>query len=161
MGAHDDGAMTNGDHSVADKKIETTIGALVEAEPALNRLAALRLDAKTRYHVLKLAKLVAAETKEHFYAPRLDAFKEFAVERPPTPAERARNGLDPVFDLEPATPENRAACSARLKDLAAVPVSIQWGPVTPTMLDGTPEFTAADMLALGPLFTLDEPSQGG
>lgn len=138
--------------------ISTTIGALVDAEPALARLTAVRLDAKTRYHAVKLARLVAAETKEHFQEPRLQAFKELAVEREPTPAEFKQVGPDKIFDIELASPENRAAFMARIKDLRSVSATLSWGPITSTMVENYPEFTAADCLALGPLFELVEPS---
>jgi hypothetical protein len=135
--------------------IETTIGALVEAEPALARLASVKLDAKTRYHIVKLAKLVTAETRAHFYEPRQALFCELGVERPPTGAERAKNGPDPVLEISPL---NVPEFKARLADLASVPVTLPWGPVTSTMLEPYPEFTGADCLALGPLFELvDEP----
>jgi len=138
--------------------IETTLGALVEAEPALAKLAAVKLDAKTRYHAVKLMKLVTAETKEHFYEPREVASKELGIKtRMPTPAERALFGPD-KFMLD-GTPERIAAFNARLKDLSGVPVVIPWGPVTSSMLEPYPEYTGADMLALGPLCVLDEPTE--
>lgn len=140
--------------------IDTTIGPLVDAEPALARLVAMKLDAKLRYHAVKLSRLVASETKWHFAEPRLQAFKEFGVERDPTPAEMRLHGPDTIYDIALATPENRAAYGARIKELRDVPVSIPWGPITSTMLDPYPEFTGADMLALGPLFHLDEPAGG-
>lgn len=139
-------------------EIVTTIGALVEAEPALARLVALRLDAKTRYHAVKLLRLVSAETKTHFYEPRQDVFKELGTEREPTAAERAQHGLDMMLEIPR---EKTKAFAARIKDLSAVPVTIPWGPVTSTMLEPFAEFTGADMLALGPLFELVEPPQGG
>lgn len=137
-------------------EIVTTIGALVEAEPALAKLTAVKLDAKTRYHAVKLAKLVGAETKEHFFEPRQAAFKEFGTERPPTGAERAKHGPDPVLEVPPS---KMADFLARIKDLSAVPVTIPWGPVTSTMLEPYSDFTGADMLALGPLCVLDEPKE--
>lgn len=135
------------------KRIETTIGELVAAEPALARLTAVKLDAKTRYHVVKLAKLVAAETRDHFYEPRQQVFKELGVERTPTPAELSRLGPDTVLEIPPV---KVAAFSARIKELAAVPSVIEWSPVTLAMLESYPEFTGADMLALGPLFTMED-----
>lgn len=134
--------------------IETTIGALVDAEPTLLKLTGVKLDAKTRYHAVKLLKLVSAETKEHFYEPRQAAFKEFGSEREPTTSERLKLGPAPVIEVPSA---NVAAFQARLKELADVPVTIPWGPITSTMLDPYTEFTGADMLALGPLCVLDEP----
>lgn len=139
------------------QKIETTIGALVDAGPAIAKLAQVKFDAKTRYHVVKLARLVEQETKAHFAEPRQQAFKEFAVEREPTPQEMRTHGPDKILDIAIATPEKRAAFVARVNDLRGVPVLIEWGPVTSTMLDAYPDVTGADCLALGPLFELVEP----
>ena len=135
------------------KTIHTTIGALVEAEPALARLTAIKLDAKARYHAVKLSKLVSAETKEHFFEPRQALFKELGVERDPTAAERVKLGPEKVLEIPPS---KLVEFQARVKDLATVPVQIPWGPITLAMLDPYPEFTGADMLALGPLFQLEE-----
>lgn len=138
-----------------DLQIETTIGALVEAGPALSRLIALPLGAKVRYHAVKLMKLVSAETQEHFFQPRLDAIKAFGVEREPTARERAQNGPGKILEV---TPEHIPAFLARAKELADVPCVIPWGPITVEMLEPYDAFTGADMLALGPLFELDPPA---
>ena len=135
-------------------QIQTTIAALVDAEPALGRLASQKLDARTRYHVVKLTTLVTAEVQAHFYAPRHEAFKEFGVPREPTAAERAKMGPDPVLEVAPA---NLDKFRARMKDLGAVPVTIPWGPITSAMVEAYVDLTAADLLALGPLFVLSEP----
>src|SRR5258708_9628321 len=103
---------------------------------------------------MKLAKLVAAELKDHFFEPRLAAFKECGVEREPTDAERLRYGHDLIWEVKP---EHIPEHLARIKDLQAVPVTVPWGPVTAVMFDTCPEVTGADLLALGPLFELDEP----
>lgn len=132
-------------------EITTTIGALVNAEKALSKLSTVKLDAKTRYHVLKLLHLVAAETKAHFREPLQEAYKEFGVEREPTPDERAQHGPDPIIEVKP---EQLAAFRTRVKELSDVPVTVPWGPVKADMLDNYPDVTAADLLALGPLFEL-------
>jgi hypothetical protein len=134
--------------------ITVTLGALVDAEPALAKLTSVKLDAKTRYHAVKLARLVAAETK-HFSEQRHDLVKELGEEREPTGAERARFGPDKISEVKPA---QLLEFRARIKELADVSVTIPWGPVTSSMLESYPEFTGADMLALGPLFLLEEPS---
>lgn len=130
--------------------ITTTLGALVDGEPALQRLTTLKLDAKTRYHAVKLRQLVAAETK-HFVDQRNDLVRELGEEREPTGAERARLGPEKVTEVRTANlPEFRR----RLAEIVAIPVTVPWGPVTSTMLDTHPEFTGDDMIALGPLFVL-------
>ena len=135
-------------------QIETTIGALAEAEPALERLAGPRLDAKTRYHIVKLARLVRAELQTHFYEPRQEAFKEFGVERASTDAERAQHG-DTVLAVPP---DQIAPFRARMKELCDVAVTVPWGPVTPAMVEGCAEITALDLLALGALFEMADPA---
>ncbi|HXD16395.1 MAG TPA: hypothetical protein VN654_05205 [Vicinamibacterales bacterium] len=134
-------------------QIETTIGALADAEPALERVAAQKLDAKARYHVVKLARLVKAEVQMHFHEPRQDAFKEFGKEREATFAERAKMGPEKVLEVPP---EMLVPFRARLKDLCDVPVTLPVGPITPAMVDACAEITALDLLALGPLFEMTE-----
>lgn len=136
----------------APTTITTTLGALAAAEPALQRLTTLKLDAKTRYHAVKLRQLVAAETK-HFYEQRNELVREFGVERDPTPLERAKLGPDRILEVVPSTPKF-AAFVARANELAAVPVVIVWGPVTSMMLEAYPDFTGDEMIALGPLCVL-------
>lgn len=138
-------------------KIETTLGALVESASALQRLTALKLDAKTRYHAVKLRQLVEGEAK-HFYDERNALVKELGVERQPTGAERAKFGPDQIIEV---TPSNLAEFRRRLNELSAIPVTISWGPVTLAMLEAHPEFTGDDMIALGPLCVWDEGMEDG
>lgn len=134
-------------------QIQTTIGALVEAEPALAKLATLKLDAKTRYHVVKLARLVSQEVREHFTEPRNEAVKEYGAEREPTESEKVTFGPQKVTEVRP---EHKPQFFARVNELAAVPVTIPWGPLTTAMVDSCTDVTAADLLALGPLFDMGE-----
>lgn len=132
--------------------IETTIGKLAEAEPALTRFLALKVDAKTRYHLMKLAKLVRAELADHLEAPRQQLFREMGTERPPTDAERVRSGPANVIEV---SPDKMPDFLKELDALAAVPVSLPWGPVTAAMVEAYPDVTGAELLALGPLFELE------
>lgn len=132
--------------------IATTIGALVNAQPALEKLIALPLGAKVRYHAVKLWKKVHDDVQAHFFEPRNEAIKELGAERDPTGAERAARGPDKIIELKP---ENMGTFQARVKELVDVPVVIEWGPLTHAMLEPYEAFTGADMLALGPLFELD------
>jgi hypothetical protein len=121
-------------------EIVTTLGALVNAEAALGRVAAVPFDqdggAKVRYHVVKLARLVAVETK-HFYDER-NALVELHGEGAPKTVPRT----------SPAWPTFAAAAEA----LAAVPVTIPWGPLTEAMVEPYTAITAADLVGLGPLY---------
>jgi hypothetical protein len=135
-----------------DATIQTTIGKLAEAERALARVLDVKLDAKTRYHAMKLAKLVRAEVADHLEQPRQELFKALGVERPPTAEERARSGPSPVFEVPPEkTPE----LWKEVNDLAAVSVTIPWGPLTAAMMEPYTDISGADLLALGPLFELE------
>lgn len=123
------------------EKIQTTIGALVKAEPALQRVLAVKLDqqggAKVRYHLAKLARLVAAETK-HYYDERNDLV--------------TKHGDD--GKITPASPK-WGAFLAELKAVEDIAVAIDWRPLTEAMVEPYAEITAADLIGLGPLFDLD------
>jgi len=125
--------------------ITTTLGALADAEPALQKVLGVKFDkdggAKTRYHVVKLAKLVAVETKH------------FKDERNALIEKHGDGGT--IANTSP----HWAAFNAELQALADVPASIPWGPITTAMVDPYPEITGAEWLGLGPLFTLDEPQE--
>lgn len=123
--------------------ITTTLGALADAEPAIQKVLAVKFDqaggAKLRYHLVKLAKLVSAETK-HFYEER-NALIEQHGEGTPKQLQRTSPGW-PAF-------------SAAVKALADVPVTIAWGPLTDAMVEPYAEITAADLMGLGPCYALD------
>ena len=129
--------------------IETTLGALVEAEPALGRLLALKLPTKTAYHLAKLAKLVREET-QHFHTQREALIRELGTERDPTEAEKVQNGNG--TKVISVTPEHWPECQTRLAELAAVQVTIA---LTPIAIDelGAIDVAGEDLLALGPLLT--------
>jgi hypothetical protein len=131
--------------------IETTLGALIEAQPALERLAAARLSVKTAYHIAKLIRLATPELQQ-FQTQRNALVQTFGAERPATAAERAANQGQPTT-LE-VTPENRPAFFAQVAELVSIPTTLAWTPLAIEALDGV-EITAADLLALGPFLTWD------
>lgn len=122
--------------------IATTLGVLVQAEPALQPICAVKLSAKSAYHLQKLARLVAAETA-HFHEARNGYIKELGI--------ASLDGSVSIAPDSPALPE----FVARVKELIAVPVEIPWGPITLTML-GDATVSAAELQALGPLFAEPE-----
>jgi hypothetical protein len=122
--------------------IATTLGALVQAEAALTTLCALKLSAKSAYHLKKLAALVTVELK-HYHAERDQYIRTHG-----TPREDGSVTIGPHADAWPAF-------VAQMNDLAAVPVEIQCGPITLAMI-GDEKVCAADLLALGPLVADDE-----
>jgi hypothetical protein len=117
--------------------ITTTLGALVQAEAALQTLCALKLSAKAAYHLMKLAKAVTPETK-HYHEARDGHLKELGT--------LTEDRTHYTF-----TAETGPDFSRRLEELADVPVTIAWGPVTMDML-GDHQIAAADLIALGPLW---------
>lgn len=122
--------------------ITTTIGTLVEAEGALHRLLAIRFDkeggARVRYHLVKLARLVTAETS-HFYEERNKLVEQYGEGDPKTVGPTSPQFLEFVV---------------RVRELGALPAVVSWEPLTDSMLEPYPEATGADLLALGPLFVL-------
>lgn len=133
------------------RQITATLGELVNAEPALRRVLSVAMDAKTRYHAVKLARLVAQETK-HFSEEREAAIKTFGAERPATPEETAKGMSGPVTEV---TPDKQAEYFKRLNELSAVPVTIPWSGLTTLMLEPYPAVTGRDCIELGPLYELD------
>lgn len=121
-------------------KIDTTLGAFVDAEQALGRVLAIKFDkdggAKVRYHVTKLARLVSLETK-HFYDERNTLVEKYGEGEPKTLS---------------STSTNWAAFMFELKALSEVSVTIAWGPVTEAMVEPYADITAADLIGLGPLY---------
>jgi hypothetical protein len=123
--------------------ITTTLGVLVQAAPALEPLCALKLSAKSAYHLRKLTALVAIETA-HFHESRNEYIKELGIAQP--------DGSVSIAPDSPQFPEY----VRRVTDLVAVEVTIPWGPLTLQML-GEEKVSAADLRDLGPL--LKEPEE--
>ena len=133
--------------------IPTTLGLLVQAEPALGRLLEQRVPMRTAYHLSKFAKLVRAETL--VYHEQRDALiRELGAPREPTDAERAKGIQGPVTEV---TPANLPAFLAKVQELAAVPVTLEWTRLNLSTLDGI-QVSGADLLALEPLLTEPEPT---
>ncbi|HEV8211051.1 MAG TPA: hypothetical protein VGP77_13045 [Vicinamibacterales bacterium] len=123
--------------------ISTTLGALVQAEPALQGICTLKLSAKSAYHLTKLARLVAAETA-HYHEARTGYIKELGT--------TLENGSMTIAPDSPNLPE----FVKRHEELVAVPVELPWGPITLAML-GDAHVSAADLGALGPLLADPDP----
>lgn len=134
--------------------IQSTLGHLMTAMPALERLAESRLPVQTAYTLAKLCRLVQIET-EYFQTQRANLFKEYGVERPSTDAEKATCGAS-VFEVQP---DNIDVFRVKLNELLALPVSIDWTPISVTAL-GSLEMSAADFIALG-AFVVDADAHRG
>jgi hypothetical protein len=124
--------------------ITMTLRAVLEAQPALDRLAGEKLPVRLAYHVAKLVKLVRVEV-EDFNAQRFKLVKEYGVTRPATEAERPVHGPE-VIEVPP---EKIAAFQQELATLVDEPVTFDRAPLSIT--DTFPNITAADLVALGPL----------
>lgn len=123
--------------------ITTTLGALVDVEEGVLRLLSVKFDkadgARLRDHVVKLAKLVAAETKR-FYDGRNALIEKYGEGEPKS--------------LTPKSP-HWATFSAELQALADARVSIPVAPLTSACVEPYPEIVGADLMALGPFYQLD------
>lgn len=117
--------------------IAATLGELVQAEEALQRLIEVKLPAKTAYQVAKLMRLVLAET-QHFHKQREEAIRELGKPNPDNPNEVR------------VEPENLQEFGRRLNELYAVETRIDW---TALPVGDLPDITASDLLRLGPLVT--------
>lgn len=115
--------------------VSATLGELVQAEEALQRLIDVKLPARTAYQVAKLMRLVLAET-QHFHKQREESIRELGVPNPDNPNEIR------------VQPDHMADFAARMNELYAVETRIDW---TPLSIGELPEITASDLLRLGPL----------
>ena len=131
-------------------QITTTLGALVDAEPYLLRVASLPLaskdvplgiSAKTKYHIVKLAHLVAVETK-HFQVVSAEIFEELDIQQG-----------QQLMDLKPGV---WADYLQQIQLHKVLSVTLAWGPI---QYDWIPLALAADVIGLGPLCTMDEPEK--
>lgn len=132
--------------------IQSTLGALVDAEPTLRRVAGLKFtDMKARYHVGKLLGLMAAEARE-FNRLRDDLIQEFGEKREPTEQECRLRGPAPLYEIRP---DRFEAYAAKVKELGSTAVEISWGPITAAMMESCPDALPSDLPGLGPFFTFE------
>jgi hypothetical protein len=130
--------------------ITTTLAHLVNAEPALARVAQLKLPVKVAYHLAKLVHLVQSETRL-FYAQRTTFIKKLGVERDPTEDEAKRNGGQKITEV---TADNLPEFLRRLDELGQVSVTLPWGPLDLEAVADL-DIPASDLIELGPLVGLD------
>jgi uncharacterized protein YjiS (DUF1127 family) len=116
--------------------IAVTLGDLVQAEEALQRLSEVKLPAKQAYHVAKLVRLIKAET-QHYHSQREEAIRELG--------ETSTDGQEVRVP-----PDKMPEFIKRLNEMFAIETRIDW---TPLRLADLPDITAADLLRLGPLVT--------
>jgi hypothetical protein len=127
--------------------IHTTLGACIDAEPSLTRLAAYTWPVKTAYHLAKLVRLLREETKA-FEEQRIKLVRELGTARPPTEVELTRGIRDEVIEVPP---ERFKDYSAQYLELRAVTTEIAWRPLSLDILEQQKEpIAAADLVDLGP-----------
>jgi hypothetical protein len=141
--------------------IETTLGEVVVAQPFLQRIAALPLRSKdvpdgltpkAKYHIIKLARLVAPVVRS-FTEEYALLFEAYGVERPARDDDELARLGPTVREVRGGTPEAEEFARLR-KILDAKPVTLEWGPIRSSDI---PLALAADVIGLGPLCELIEP----
>lgn len=125
-------------------QIHTTLGTLVNAEPALSRLSDVKLPIKTAYQLGRLIRVVKVETAD-FATQRNALIQELGEERDATPQELAQTGQQRIVAVLPA---NYDAFGAKMQELASVPVELAVRPLTLEDL-GSVELSARDLELLG------------
>jgi hypothetical protein len=125
--------------------ITTTLAHLVDAYPALSRLAQLRLPVKVAYRVAKLLKAIGSEIKT-FEEQRNALVIAHGAARPATEAEIAATGQTTIHEVDA---DKRAAFFAAVRELGGLEVQLAGEAITLEELAG--DMTAADLVALGPL----------
>lgn len=131
--------------------ITVTLGDLIEAESALDRLLLERLSAQVAYRVARLARLVKVETK-FFHERREALIRQFGVEVPPTEAEKAQGATSMIR----VTPQFAEEFGAKLREVAEVSVTIAATPIALADLTAA-TMTGADVLRLGPFLAESSP----
>ena len=123
--------------------ITISLRELLEAQPALQRLSTEKLPVKVAYNVARMMRAVQPEI-EDFYKQRNALVKECGVTRPATEAERPMHG-DEVTEV----PKDKLEEFRReIDELASEKITLEREPLK---IEGLPEMTAADLIALGPL----------
>jgi hypothetical protein len=125
--------------------ITTTLAHLMDAQPALERLANERLPVKAAYALSKLLRLARPEI-QGFTDQRNNLIREFGAERKTSDDERAATGHDSVFEV---TAANRETYFAKVRELAAIEVRFEVEPIAVTGLDGV-SISAGELLTLEP-----------
>jgi hypothetical protein len=124
--------------------VTTTFGQLVEAAPALSRLAAEKLPFQTAYSVAKLAKVVQEEL-QHFTEQRNALVREHGAAK--------ADGAPGDIQVTPSM-ASWPTFAKQASELLAVTVPLAVGPIDLTAVTGL-TITAEDLLLLGSLVTVE------
>lgn len=129
--------------------IRLTLRALLDAQPALTRLAEERLPVKLAYHVARMLKATQPDVEE-FVQQRNKLVRQYGIARLPlSDLERQTHGAE-VIEV---TAENLDAYRRDIDALTSVEVTINREPL---VLEGVDKIAAADLLALGSLVAESE-----
>jgi hypothetical protein len=124
--------------------IRLTLRALLDAHPALTRLATDKLPVKLAYSVARMVKVTQGEVDE-FLTQRNALVRQYGLARAPlSDLERQTHGAEVIEVM----PEHLEAYRRDIDALTSVEVTI---PRDPLVLDDVDKIAAADLLALGPL----------
>ena len=124
--------------------IRITLRALLDAQPALTRLAGERLPVKLAYNVARMVKAVQPDVEE-FVQQRNKLVRQYGLPRPPLSEEERQTHGAEVIEV---TAANLEAYRQDIDALTNVEVTINREPLVLTDVD---RIAPADLLALGPL----------
>ena len=125
--------------------IVTTLGRLVEAEPALMRLAQQKMAYAHARQVAQILRAVSVETS-FFATKRQELVKAVGVSRPATNEEMAR-GETTMLEV---APPHMPGFLAEITALASVAVSLDVEPLPAKVFDKVEDISAADLMVLAP-----------
>ena len=129
----------------APTRITCTLGEIEVAVPALRKLVQRELPAKQGYHIAKLARLIQRESD--LFEQRVNKLcEELGELKQPTEESRAK-GLTVPYHQVP--PEKMDLYHEKLKDLRAVEVTLNWGPIPIEWFESS-TLAAIDIMLLGP-----------
>lgn len=136
--------------------IQTTLGQLVDALPALVRLAERPLPSAQAYYLGRVIRAVRAET-DAYDRQRQDLIRRHGKERPPTDAEKARGFKPPIIEILP-TDAGWDAWTREIEALLKADVTLDRPAVDLSMVPGL-EVAARDVLLLeGLVVFVQEPA---
>jgi hypothetical protein len=138
--------------------IRTTLGALCDAQNAIDRLAQIKLtdlppetSMKTAYHMKRLIDFARKHIRT-FNDLHGKLIKELGEPRDPTTAERRTNGGQKVWQVKP---DNADAFVAQVGQLREQEVTIAWRPLDLRDLGGGAQLSIEDLIQLGELVIIE------
>lgn len=131
--------------------ITITLRQLLDAQPALQRLSSEKLPIKLAYNVARLIRVLQPELDD-FFKQRNELVLRYGYTRPSTEEERAAGQGDEVTEVPK---DKMVEFRETIDDVVNEKITIDREPLK---LDGFPNTSVADILALGP-FLAEEPDE--